>query len=101
MRLFEDVVDINDKSLKNKDHEKWLDTFSEKVLHCLTCKLFFVADKYVGTIMFRSRIERFCASELSGAGKTCMRYPCSRQLQKCISSRFRRNFLSVSSAFSG
>ena len=31
MRLFEDVVDINDKSLKNKDHEKWLDTFSEKV----------------------------------------------------------------------
>ena len=31
MRLFEDVVDINDKSLKNKDHEKWLDSFSEKV----------------------------------------------------------------------
>merc|ERR1712038_1631924 len=31
MRLFEDVLDINDKSLKNKDHDKWLDTFSEKV----------------------------------------------------------------------
>ena len=31
MRLFEDVVDINDKSLKIKDHEKWLDSFSEKV----------------------------------------------------------------------
>ena len=32
-------------------------------------KLFYVADKYLRTVMFSSRIERFCASELSGAGK--------------------------------
>ncbi len=34
-----------------------------------SCKLFYVVDKYLRTVMFSSRIERFCASELSGAGK--------------------------------
>ena len=32
-------------------------------------KNFYVADKYVRTAMFSSRIERFCASELCRAGK--------------------------------
>ena len=32
-------------------------------------KIVYVADKYVRTAMFSSRIERFCTSELSGAGK--------------------------------
>ena len=32
-------------------------------------KLFYVTDKYVRTAMFSGRIERFCASELTGAGK--------------------------------
>ena len=32
-------------------------------------KLFYVADKYVRTAMFSSRIEKVCASELSGVGK--------------------------------
>ena len=31
VRLFEDIIDINDSTLKNKDHEKWLNTFAEKV----------------------------------------------------------------------
>jgi chromosome segregation ATPase len=31
MRLFEDIIDINDSTLKNKDHEKWLSSFAEKV----------------------------------------------------------------------
>ena len=32
-------------------------------------KIVRVADKYVRTVMFSSRIERFCTSELSGVGK--------------------------------
>jgi DNA repair exonuclease SbcCD ATPase subunit len=31
IRLFEDIIDINDSALKNKDHEKWLSSFAEKV----------------------------------------------------------------------
>ena len=32
-------------------------------------KIVYVADKYVRTAMFSSKIERFCTSELSGVGK--------------------------------
>ena len=30
-RLFDDVIDVNDESLKKAVHSEWLDTFVEKV----------------------------------------------------------------------
>ena len=52
MRLFEDIIDINDSTLKNKDHEKWLNSFAEKVsklatgyIICLSCQYCYIMER--------------------------------------------------------
>ena len=50
-------------------------------------KWFYVAEKYVRTVMFKSGIERFCTSEMSGLGwVTFWRHQKDTMLrtQKCL-----------------